>query len=798
MGVRRPAFRGSSRKEGGVYHILAPQGQTQFLRGENAEQAGRGGRGPRCGQQFPAAVLGAIGRLDQPRGLAATDGGQDLLEPGDKIAAPACKAQTVEKPLRQHRLDRVGEGRRRDQFGLRGAGKEALLGGGVDACAVGGDPDAPTRQLARQVGRDHAVRSGDEPDQLVFLHHRARDDVPALSRGLPVGPRDTGRRGAHVEFALTRKTPLGVFRLPFSHGQVVVLGVLDAGFGLVALNELFLDVFRLRRGLDPAHDDPGAHDQRLGVVRRQVEGFQDARLAHALAILGFEPATQVVRDQAGEILDGLHLALAQGDGDRQVDAFDLEHGVLDAQLDATGVLGGGFLVEEFAGASLQFLGGILVEAFDGRDFMRLDVGDVFDRHETFGGQQLGDDLVDVQGFLEEGRGLGELLLTALALLRLRHDVDLPAGQLRGEADVLAAAADGQRQLLVRHHHFDALVFLVHDDLGDFGGSQGVDDEGRLVRVPLDDVDLLALQLGDDSLNAAAAHTDAGADGVDAAVVGDHGHLGARTGVTGDGADLDDAVVDFRHFLREQLGHEAAVGAAEHDLRALGLATDVVDVAADAVADVEVLTRDRLVAAHDAFAAAQVDDDVAVLDALDRAVDDLADAILELFELTLALGFADLAGHDLASHLGLDAAELERRQLLVGHLADEGVAVGGESVGEADLSERLFVQLGVVGDHGHVALDRGFAGLRIDRDPDVVFLAVAAARGLLDRFLDGGDHDFLLDALFAGDRVGDLEKLEPVGGNAGGHGRCPYCLARSLGRCRGGRRVLPPRVSSVDR
>src|SRR3712207_8955776 len=37
-----------------------------------------------------------------------------------------------------------------------------------------------------------------------------------------------------------------------------------------------------------------------------------------------------------------------------------------------------------------------------------------------------------QGFLEEGGALCELALTALGLLALGHDVDLPAGELRGE------------------------------------------------------------------------------------------------------------------------------------------------------------------------------------------------------------------------------------------------------------------------------------------------------------------------------------------------------------------------------
>ena len=44
--------------------------------------------------------------------------------------------------------------------------------------------------------------------------------------------------------------------------------------------------------------------------------------------------------------------------------------------------------------------------------------------------------------------------------------------------------------------------------------------------PGDDVDLLALQLLDDGLDAAALHADAGADRVDRAVVADHADLGA--------------------------------------------------------------------------------------------------------------------------------------------------------------------------------------------------------------------------------------------------------------------------------
>ena len=116
-------------------------------------------------------------------------------------------------------------------------------------------------------------------------------------------------------------------------------------------------------------------------------------------------------------------------------------------------------------------------------------------------EQLGDDLVDVERFHEQLRALGELLLPPLGLLLLGQDVDVPAGELRGEPHVLAAPADGERKLALGHDDLDAVGVLVEHDLGHLGRRQRVDDEARRVRVPLDDVDLLALQLVDDRLHA---------------------------------------------------------------------------------------------------------------------------------------------------------------------------------------------------------------------------------------------------------------------------------------------------------
>jgi hypothetical protein len=317
---------------------------------------------------------------------------------------------------------------------------------------------------------------------------------------------------------------------------------------------------------------------------------------------------------------------------------------------------------------------LVVKAFDRGDLVRLDIGDLLELAKALGDQQLSQRLVDVQLLLEQGRALDEFLLALLARIGLGHDVDRRRRELRGETHILAAAADGERQLVVRHHHFDAALFLVDDDAADGRRLQRVDDEGRKVGRPGDDVDLLALHLLHHGLHAAALHADAGADRVDRAVVADHADLGAAARVAGSGLDLDDAVVNFGHFLREQLLHEVRVRAAEEDLRPARLARDVEDDRAGAVADAQHFARDLLVAADHALGAAEVDDHVAELDALDDAGDDLADAVLELLMLALALGVAHLLEDDLLGGLGGDAAELDRRQRIDDVVADRGAGL----------------------------------------------------------------------------------------------------------------------------
>ena len=87
--------------------------------------------------------------------------------------------------------------------------------------------------------------------------------------------------------------------------------------------------------------------------------------------------------------------------------------------------------------------------------------------------------------------------------------------MAGETDILAATTNGEAQLIVGYDNFDAAFFFVDHNAADRCGLQRVDDEGRGIFRPGDDVDLFALHFLHDGLNAAALHADAGADRVNA-------------------------------------------------------------------------------------------------------------------------------------------------------------------------------------------------------------------------------------------------------------------------------------------
>src|SRR6185295_12108036 len=543
-----------------------------------------------------------------------------------------------------------------------------------------------------------------------------------------------------------------------------------------------LGLVRVRGGgrifLEPV--GAGGHDDLVALLFGQAVVGEDPALVLGpvarLAAARLDPLLldQLVGGEIGQIVERPDPGLAERHQHLLGEVRNLGEIVRDAELAALLARGGLAPLERFRGAALQLGRDVVVEAFDRGDFLDRDVGDFLEAGEAFGEEQLGQSLIDVELGLEQGRALDELALALLARIGLGQDVDLRGGELAGEPDVLAAAADRQAEVVVGVHDLDPALLLVDDDAADGRRLQGVDDAGCEVLAPRDDVDLLALQLLDHRLNAAALHADAGADRVDRAVVADHADLGAAARVAGRSLDLDDAVVNLGHFLGEQLLHEVGMGARQEDLRAAGLAPHRHDQRADAVADADHFARDLLVAADDAFGAAEVDDDVAELDPLDHAGDDLGGAILEFLVLALALGVADLLEDHLLGGLGGDSAELDRRQRVDDEVADRGAIL---QLLRAFLVDLLEIILDLRNDLEHPPQAQ-VAGLGVELGADVVLGAVAGAGGALDRVLHGLDDDALVDQLLARDGVGDREQFRLVGADGGGCGS-HVCIQPSI-------------------
>ena len=203
---------------------------------------------------------------------------------------------------------------------------------------------------------------------------------------------------------------------------------------------------------------------------------------------------------------------------------------------------------------------------------------------------------------------------------------------------------------------------------------------------------------------------------------------------------------------------AGIGARQDDLRSLGAAVDAANHRADAVADRVVLRARLFLARQLRLDASELDDDVAVLEALDHAVDDFADALAVLGVDVLALGLADLLEDHLLGGLRGDAAEiLGRTRELDLHVDFRFVAVELLRLAERDLRRRVGHLLDDLLDRVELEL----AGVGVEARAQRLAL-VTLARGRLERVLHGADDDFRLDALFFGDRVDLLQQRVDCG------------------------------------
>src|SRR5450830_203709 len=404
-----------------------------------------------------------------------------------------------------------------------------------------------------------------------------------------------------------------------------------------------------------------------------------------------------------------------------------------------------------AGTGAQFVDRVFVEGLDVEHLRDGHVGNLFQRGKALFHQDVGHFLVDVEFFHEQGahcRGFRRCLVLGLFG---RHDVDLPARQFRSQAHVLAGTADRNRQVFFIDHDVHGVLFFIDHDGRNIRGSQGANDElGRIIR-PQHDVDALATEFTGDSLHARTAHADAGADRVDALVRGVDGDFCTHARIAGSRFDLQQALLDFRHFQLEQLHNEVRRGARQDHLGTTHIAVDAQNKSTDAVADAQVFLRDHLITGQAGFDLAGFDDGVTALHALDGAGDERIAALEEVHQDLLALGVTHALQDDLFGVLGEAAAEFDGLDGLFDVFVHFDI---GDLFHRFEVQDFLVWQLqaGVVRHHVPAAEGFELARIAVDRHANVDFAFVTLFRGLGQGEFERAEDDILIDVFFARQRI----------------------------------------------
>src|SRR6185437_1316288 len=317
------------------------------------------------------------------------------------------------------------------------------------------------------------------------------------------------------------------------------------------------------------------------------------------------------------------------------------------------------------------------------------------------------------------------------------------------------AADGLRELLLRHGDVHAVGILIDHDRHDFCRRHGVDDELRRILVVRNDVDALACDLVGYRLHARAAHADTGANGVDARVVAAHGDLRAHARIARRAQDLDQALADLRHFELEELDQELRRGAREKELGPAQLGAHLFQKRLDAVLRLHLLAGNHVGPRHEALGVgAEVDEETVAIDALDHAAHQRADAIAVGVHDLLALRLAHFLHDDLLGLLRGDAAERHRLHRLLDIAADFDLGVDLVRVVQAQLALRGLELRRVVGKHLPAAKSLVIAALAVDGDARIPLFAVLLAGSRGQSRLERLENHFLVDALLVGDGIDD--------------------------------------------
>ena len=270
------------------------------------------------------------------------------------------------------------------------------------------------------------------------------------------------------------------------------------------------------------------------------------------------------------------------------------------------------------------------------------------------------------------------------------------------------------------------------------------------------VDALLREFCGYCLYARAAHTDAGADRINARILGMHGDLGTRAGVACGALDLKQTFLDLGNLEFKQLGNEFRCGARQHQVRAAGEAVNLPDIGSHAITQTKILLRDHLVAGQHGFETAGFDNRVAALHAFDDAGDKVLLAGEEVIKDLLAFRVTDLLHDDLFSGLRTNAADFHALERLFDELADLGFRIFFLRLMQLVLPRRHFDFLVL---HHFPATEEGkFAGRTIDRGANLDVLGELLFGCRSQGEFERAEHNFLVDVLFSRQRINQQQNF----------------------------------------
>ncbi len=206
------------------------------------------------------------------------------------------------------------------------------------------------------------------------------------------------------------------------------------------------------------------------------------------------------------------------------------------------------------------------------------------------------------------------------------------------------------------------VFNVSDPhLVNFGWGQCVGGEnGRLIG-PFNNVNLLTTQFTNDGLHPRTFHTNASTDRIDVALVGHHGNLRSFARLTHSRFDYYRTVVDLRNFHFKESQEKLWRSAGNLNLWSLRLLGNIIDDYANALTLIPLLTTRLLRPRQNRFKIAKIHNNVAALESLYVAVNQVANLVDVLLIDITANSVTNFLKQDLFGSLGSDATQLFHRE-----------------------------------------------------------------------------------------------------------------------------------------